>query len=268
MPPDEQQRPGDHRHGGTGHHADSAGTPWEGRSFAPAEPSTDDGSAPPALLDIIARFHAGRATAGDVVDVVRESRLLIPLVAELAEAAVGATGLAADKSADLSIVTVAGPDGRNVMPVFSSAESMRAWKPLARPVPADAARVGIAAASDRTDLVVLDPKSPTEFAIRRPAVWALAQRLPWTPSHLDTEVAVEFARSGEPEGHVRGITVASGDPGARLVGPELIVTIEIAAGLDERGLAELIGRMHERWASSDVIASRVDSVAVRAIRAE
>jgi len=243
--------------------ADSAGTPWQGRSFGGGPPSDDDGSATPALIEILRAFRAGEVDAAAVVDVIRASRLLIPLVAELAEAGVGPTGLRIDKSADLSIVTVAGPDGRGVMPVFSSVDSMRRWKPLARPVPADAVRVGLAAASEKTDLVVLDPMSETEFVIRRPAVWAIAQQLPWVPSYLDREVAAEFANSAALERQVLAVSLAAGDPGARLAGPELVVALELAPGLDQSALSAVVARLQQRWSESEVIAARVDSVAVR-----
>ncbi len=248
--------------------ADSAGTPWQGRSFGDAAPSDDDGSAAPALIEILRRFREGEVDVGAVVDVIRASRLLIPLVAELAEAGVGRTGLRIDKSADLSIVTVAGPDGRGVMPVFSSVDSMRRWKPMARPVPADAVRVGLAAASEHTDLVVLDPMSETEFVIRRPAVWAIAQQLPWVPSYLDRDVAAEFANSVRPEQQVLAVSLAAGDPGARLAGPELVVTLELAPGLDQSALSAVVARLQQRWSASEVIAARVDSVAVRLLAAD
>lgn len=247
--------------------ADSAGTPWQGRSFIETAPSDDDGSASPALIEILRRFRAGEVELGAVVDVIRDSRLLIPLVAELIAAGVGPTGLTIDKSSDLSIVTVAGPDGRGVMPVFSSVDSMRRWNPLARPVPADAVRVGLAAASEQTDLVVLDPLSETEFVIRRPALWAIAQQLPWMPSFLDPEVAAEFVSSTRSEQHVLAVSLAAGDPAARLAGPELVVTLELAPGLDQSALSAVIARLQERWSASGVIAGRVDSIAVRVLAA-
>ena len=39
----------------------------------------------------------------------------------------------------------------------------------------DAVRAALAASSEDTDLIVLDPTSDTEFVIRRPAVWAVAR---------------------------------------------------------------------------------------------
>ncbi len=40
--------------------ADSAGVPWEGRSFESNPHAADDGSADPALLAALLRFRAGR----------------------------------------------------------------------------------------------------------------------------------------------------------------------------------------------------------------
>jgi hypothetical protein len=198
-----------------GRPADSAGTPWEGRHFDENAFSGDDGSAPERLIDAIRRFHAREASEVEVVEAFRVSRLLIPLVAHRAEAGTGAHGFTVDKSAELAIVTVAGPDGRNVLPVFSSVEAMQRWNPAARPVPADAVRVALAAASEDTELVVLDPASETEFVIRRPALWAVAQSRAWLPSYLDDDVLAEFLASAEAEAPVASILLDAGDPDAR-----------------------------------------------------
>ena len=121
--------------------SDSAGTPWSGRAFDVNNFAGDDGSAPAALISAIAKFHSGEALAEDVVDAIRESRLLIPLLADLGESEIGSHGQKVDKSAELSIVTVATPDDQNGLPVFSSVAAMQKWNPIARPVPADARRV-------------------------------------------------------------------------------------------------------------------------------
>ncbi|MFM9919754.1 SseB family protein [Lacisediminihabitans sp. H27-G8] len=237
--------------------------PWEGRRFEHGASSDDDGSAPAALSLALAQFAAGEIGSAGVVDAVRGSRLLIPLVAQLGESAIGDHEHPVDKSAELSIVTVAGPDGRNVMPVFSSVEAMRRWKPLARPVPADAVRVALAAASEGTELVVLDPTSPTEFVIRRPALWAIAQSQPWSPSHLDAGVLDEFRLSIEREPAVASLSLEPGDPDARLAGPELVVNLALVPGLDRVELDAVLARLQARWSASEAIAAGVDSLAVR-----
>lgn len=250
-----------------GRAADSAGQPWEGRSFGETAFADDDGSAPPKLLAALQRFREHQGDEAVVVDALRGARLLIPLVARLGESGANEQGVTVDKSAELSIVTVAGPDGRNVLPVFSSVQAMQRWNPQARPVPADGVRVALAAADEGTDLVVLDATSPTEFVIRRPALWSVAQSLPWRPSHADPEVAGEFVRSIGSESAVLAVTLAAGDPDAMLRGPELIVQLALRPGLNEPALSALLERLQSRWAASELIAARVDSLAVKLVAA-
>ena len=213
----------------------------------------------------IGRFRAGEAGEADVVDALRDSRLLIPLVAVAGELGTNDHGHAIDKSQELSIVTVMGPDGRSVLPAFTSVAAMTAWNPKARPVPATALRVALAAATENTDLVVLDPTSATEFALRRPALWALVQTQPWLPSYLDTEVLSAFMDAAELEPAVAAVQLAPGDPGARLAGPELIVQLSLQPGLDQRALDDVVIRLQQRWAENALIAARVDSLALRLV---
>ncbi|MFF1573273.1 SseB family protein [Leifsonia sp. NPDC058292] len=248
--------------------ADSAGQPWAGREFDENSFENDDGSAPQQLLDALSAFRSGEAGPEVVVDAVRESRLLIPLVAQLGEIGVNAHGHTVDKSQELAIVTVAGPDGRTVLPVFSSVDAMRRWNPLARPVPADGARVALAAAGEDTELVVLDPTSETEFVIRRPALWAIAQAQPWVPSHRDPEVFRAFVGSIGSELGVHDVALLPGDPESRLAAEELVVRLELARGLTRDELDAVLGRLAQRWAADDVIATRVDSLRVQLVATE
>ena len=242
--------------------ADSAGTPWEGRHFEPNRSSDDDGSAAPALLAVFESFANGDADEASVVDEIRRSRFLIPLLAHLGESEISPDGHLIDKTQELSIVTVTAPDGRRVLPIFSSVSTMGEWNPIARPVPADAQRIAIAAATEQTDLVIVDPTSSTEFVVRRPALWAIAQELDWVPSYRDPAVAREFAASIDSETAVTQISLEPGDPTARLRGPELIVRLALLPGLDRIQLDALLARVQERWSRSEIIAERVDSLTV------
>jgi len=245
---------------------DSAGQPWAGRSFAHVSASDDDGTAPPEYLSVLDRFHAHEAGADDVVRVLARCRLFVPLVARLAESTTR-NALTADKRAEMSIVTLAGPDGRNVLPAFTSVAALQRWNPRARPVAQKMRLIALAAADDGTDLVVIDPTSPTEFAVRRPAVWALAQDRQWTPSYSDSEVLDEFVAAAGPEPSVDAVQLAAGDPDARLAGPELAVLLRLGDGLAPDELAAVVGRMQQRWSTSTVLAERVDSLEVRLIAA-
>jgi len=252
---------------------DSAGVPWEGRSFEPNPHSDDDGSADPALLAALTAPRDSAARQIAVVDAYRAARLLIPLVAEKgalrqAQGPIGPHGLAVDKTQELSIVTVAAPDGRRVLPVFSSVQAMQRWDAAARPVPADGIRTALAASGEDTDLIVIDPGSDTEFVIRRPAVWAIAQGQPWEPSPTSPEVFAALQGSIGGELAVLDLSVEAGDPSARLRGPELIVRLELIGGLDQVELDAVLSRLARRWAADDRIAVLVDSLTVKLIRGD
>jgi SseB protein N-terminal domain len=247
--------------------ADSAGIPWDGRHFEPNENASDDGTAPEHLVAAIRRFRAKEIGEVDVVDAIRSSRLLIPLIAKLGESALNDDGQVIDKTQELSIVTVAGPDGRAVLPAFSSVDAMTTWNSAARPVPADAVRVALAAASEQTDLVILDPTTPTQFVIRRPAVWAIAQSKPWVPSYLDPVVLTAFTEAAANEPAIISVALAPGDPDFTLAGPELSLQLTVMDGLAKSELDEVIERMRELWSLNTVIAERVDSLGVRILPA-
>ncbi|WP_431071775.1 SseB family protein [Microbacterium phyllosphaerae] len=248
---------------GAGNRGDSAGVPWEGRSFESNPHAGDDGSADPALLDALLRFRAGSGAQVEVVDAFRTARVLIPLIAEKGEEGVAPSGLAVDKTQELSIVTVAAPDGRRVQPVFSSVEAMQRWDATARPIPVEATRVALAASAEDTDLIVLDPTSETEFVFRRPAVWAIAQGHRWEPSFLSPEVYGALQESVAHELAVIDVAVAAGDPDARLRGPELIVVLELVDGLEREVLDAVLARLAQRWAADDRIAVLADSLTVK-----
>ncbi len=150
-----------------------------------------------------------------------------------------------------------------MLPVFASVDAMSRWNPAARPVPADGVRVALAAADDGTDLVVLDPGSETEFVLRRPAVWAVAQSQPWHPPFDSADVRAAFERSIGTELAVLGVELDAGDPEARLAGPELVVRLSLVAGLTRAELDAVLQRLAARWAADDAIATLVDSLTVR-----
>lgn len=243
--------------------ADSAGRPWSGRAFEANAWSADDGSAPPAFLEAVAALESGAAGPEAVLDALRPARLLVPLVADLAETG-EAQGHAYDKRAELALPTVAGPDGRRVLPAFSSAAAMAGWRPGARPVPAPARRVALGAAGDGVELVIIDPGSSTQFGLRRSAVEALARDLPWTPPWRDDAVVTAIRVIAEQEPAVGFAHVGADDPRCRLDGEaELRVVLGIVDRPDRAALAALVARLQAAWADAAPVRRVVDSIAVR-----
>ena len=242
---------------------DSAGTPWAGRSFEQNSFADDDGKAPAELVSAIASFRAGEVGAEQVVDQIRISRLLVPLIAQVGESEVGAHGQKVDKSAELSIVTVKSPDDQESLVVFSSVEAMSQWNRYSRPVPTDAIRVCLAAASQMSTRVVLDPGTQTEFVIRRPAIAKIAQSLPWIAPEKNPAVLEVISNSISGEANVLGFEAGTADPASILAGSELEIRLTLKARLEPSVVKDLIERISSFWSKSEDFAVSVDSVAIK-----
>ncbi|MEY4993425.1 MAG: hypothetical protein RIS82_547 [Actinomycetota bacterium] len=252
----------DHEHINADRFADSAGVPWAGRSFEQNPFADDDGTAPHDLVAALAEFQLS-GDASKVFQEIAKSRLLIPLLADLGESGQGAHGQTVDKSADLSIVTVKTPDGETGLPVFSSVAAMAVWNKKARPVPSDAVRVALAAVSEGNKRVILDPGSPTEFVLRRPAIEALAQQKAWIPPHLNRDLFNALTVPLRNETDVRSLNLRSGDLMSRLTGPELIIALEMKPGLAQTDLESVISRLISLWSAIPHLSELVDSMKVQ-----
>jgi len=202
---------------------DSAGVPWEGRSFEGNAWADDDGSTPAQLAAVLADRPVDKQA---LVAALGSARLLVPLVASLGESGEGAHGQTVDKSADLAIVAVSTPDKQTAIPVFSSVADMQAWNSEARPVPVEAARVALAAASEGHSRVILNPAT-NPIAIRRPALAALAQGLEWTPPHQDPWVQDWAVRVADGYPLISAVDLFDGDPNSDLSHAELIIQIAL-----------------------------------------
>lgn len=254
---------------------DSAGVPWQGRTFAHHDTAfaADDGKTPAGFGEAVRALRAACVAAdaqliaqahADTLVALSAIRVLIPLLAEAGEVGVGPDGRPVEKTQELSIVTVGGPDGRKVMPAFTSVEAMRAWNPHARPIPVPMPQAALAAAQEQTDLIIIDPgNAETEFGVRRTqlAAVALGQRI--LPAWADADVRTAFRQALIADARVVAVDLLPGDPQSRLLHPEAEVVLHLVPGLDRESLTALIEWAHERWAASELIAERVDSLRVR-----
>ncbi|WP_025133268.1 SseB family protein [Leucobacter sp. PH1c] len=266
--------------------ADSAGFPWEGRTFDHHGTafSDDAGETPVHVAEAVGRLRAAaRAAAeassaeahwaavaeiaaahGDVIAALATARVLVPMLAEAGDLGLTPEGKTVEKTQELSIVTVAAPDGRRVLPVFSSVETLGRWHDEARPIPVPATQAALAAVQEETDLLILDAATPeAEYGVRRPALRALALGEPYVPAWADDDVHAAFRAATAEEPAVVELWLAPGDPEGRLLAPEVDVHLRLAPGLDRAALSGLLERLQGRWASAEVIAERVDSMRVR-----
>ncbi|MFW5471695.1 SseB family protein [Knoellia sp. CPCC 206450] len=214
----------------------------------------DDGSAPPALTAALENEDPAALMAA-----LRESRLLVPIVAEPVETATEG-GLTVDKQTGMAAVTLVAPDGERALPVFSSLDALAAWDPAARPVPVTAARAGQAAVSERCDVVVVDVAGPQTRVLRPSMVWALAQERSWLPPHLDEFVAIGVARAVAEEPDVVSHHVEEGAPAGQGV---LGVVLELREGLAGDEVQAVATRVGERLATDGELRARIDGLAFR-----
>jgi hypothetical protein len=268
---------------GAGGASDSAGQPWAGRSLSGDDArihsfEDDDGTADAGYLAALAALVAGDGDEAGVVASLAAARVFVPILAQLAEEGEGAAGLHADKQADMALVTLKAPDGRTAMPVFTSAASLEAWHPEARPVAVYAARAALSAVAEGAELLVLDPGSELTFVVRRPAVWALAQQRPWTPSYDDPELAQSLGAAAVGFPAVRRVEIHPGGGVASLAadgrqlpgggsGPELRVLLYLEDGLDAAGVQSIVAGLNNAWTRNELFAERVDSIEVKLQRA-
>lgn len=234
----------------------------------------DDGSADPELAGLLRAHVDGTGSLRDVVRRLAATRVLVPVLAELAVADVvehegtsGTQELHVDKEAAAGVVAIEAPDGRRALPVFTSVEAMTAWRADARPVPVEAARAALSAVSEDWSLLVVDPAGPATALVPRPAVWALAQGEEWRPAlvpagpdgalEVDPEVAAAVSDAAAPVQHV---VRAHAERGRRA---EVAVVLALDPGLDRSGLDRVLAQVNARLGASTVISARVDSLELR-----
>jgi hypothetical protein len=134
----------------------------------------DTGEAPAEVTAALAAYDAGRAAYADVLAVLQDSRLLVPVVAVLGEVEHDAAGLAHDKTSDMATVLLTGRDGRSALLAFTGTDQLRSWNPDARPVPVPTRLAAQSAVQDGADALVIDVAGPTTFAIEGDDLTGLA----------------------------------------------------------------------------------------------
>ena len=140
--------------------------------------------------DAVARWAASPspALAAEVFGALVDGELLLPVRARVvSDQTAPATGLHAEKEAELDIVTVELADGRRVLPGFTSADRMRRWRIDARPVRSAVRDACRAVLDEGWAGIVVDP-STHDFVIGVPAVRALAEG--FVPAAGDESVSV------------------------------------------------------------------------------
>lgn len=125
----------------------------------------DAGTGDPGLARVLAEHHAGTASSGDVLAVLQDARLLVPVVAVLGEVELDEDGLAHDKTSDMAAVLVRAADGSTGLLAFTSLETMARWDPQARPVPVTTVTAATAAIQDGAEALLVDLAGPATYVV-------------------------------------------------------------------------------------------------------
>ena len=152
-------------------------------------PAGDTGGADPAVTTVLAAYAAGAATEHAVLTAVAASRLLVPVVAVLAEANADGT----EKETEMALPTLIGNDGRKAVIAFTSTDTVRRWRADARPVPVPAARLWPAVAAEQADAVVIDVAGPVPLVVEGARLRALASGAPPPFPHEDPDIRAQVA---------------------------------------------------------------------------
>jgi hypothetical protein len=206
----------------------------------------DRGDPDPRVAAALGAFAAGQGGEHAVLAALASTRLLVPVVAVLAEAApadgpgVGSgagpgdaagpgRGLRRDKVSEMALPTLLGSDGRRAVLAFTGLPSLTGWRPDARPVPVTARQVWQAGAGEAS-AVVIDIAGPVPFAVDGARLAALAEGRPAPLPHNDPDVQAlaGAALAGEPL--IAGFALLPGSDGS-----DLTIQVTLARGYGPAG---------------------------------
>ena len=223
---------------------------------------TDTGQADPRLARALAALSAApsRAARTEVLAALAGARVFAPVTAvSTAEHRDAGTGLRAESTAEMALLTLVGSAGGRAVPLFLDAGGAVAFRPGARPVPLAGPDACAAALEDRAVAVLLDPPGAA-LAVTGSDLHELARgRVPVAGAPLSTRrvaPALSTPDAADPA-LLRALGDAlQGEPvrAARLLaspdGP--VLGVVPAHSLDAAALTALAGRVLPRLAAGDL----------------
>ena len=167
----------------------------QGLTVAEPEFPGDDGAADPAVLAALTAYASGQGSEHAALTALSRSRLLVPVVAVVAES----DDKGAGKSTEMALPTLVAQDGSRAVLAFTCLDALRRWRSDARPVPVPAARAWLAGTQEAS-AVVIDVGGPVPLTVEGARLAALAEGRPVPLPHQDPEVlaALHAALAREP----------------------------------------------------------------------
>jgi len=196
----------------------------------------DRGGPDPGVAAALSAFAAGQGSEHAALTALAGARLLVPVVAVLADATDEGGGIPGppavagpgrprgEKVSEMALPTLVGGDGRRAVLAFTCLPSLTGWRPDARPVPVTA-RQAWQAGIEEADAVVIDVAGPVPLAVDGARLAALAAGRPPPLPHEDPDVRAlaGAALAGEPL--IAGFTLRPGEGGS-----DLTIQVTLAGG--------------------------------------
>jgi SseB protein N-terminal domain len=203
---------------------------------------TDRGDADPRVSAALGAFAAGHGSEHAALAALAGARLLVPVVAMLAEAAPAEAAspeaaspqaaspeaalaggaavrkgggaapgrwLRREKASEMALPIMLGSDGRRAVLAFTCLPALAGWRPDARPVPVTASQVWQAGAEEAS-AVVIDVAGPVPFAVDGARLAALAEGRPAPLPHNDPDMHALAAAATAGEQPVAGFALLPG----------------------------------------------------------
>ena len=146
------------------------------RTLAPSPLPGDDGAASPDTRQALARSAEESTPAAYLraVAALCADRLLVPVVATATRRGETTGALTSDKEAEMAVVMLRTPDGRQALLAFTGLDALQSWQPAARPVPVTLDHAAATAQAEGATGVLVDCTGPAALAIEGEVLAALA----------------------------------------------------------------------------------------------
>ena len=152
-----------------------------------SRPTGDTGDAEPAVQAALAAYADGTGSEHAALTALAAARLLVPVVAVLAEAGEGG----AEKETEMALPTLIGNDGRKAVIAFTGTEALRRWRRTPAPSRCPAAACGLPARAE-ADAAVIDVAGPVPLVVEGARLAALANGAPPPLPHEDPDIRAEI----------------------------------------------------------------------------
>ena len=134
---------------------------------------TDDGTADPRLAAALQAYDGSPCRRAEALAAFAAARVFVAITAtSTAEHVESGTGLRAESSAEMALVSLVASDGERAIPAFLDVATLAAWRTDFRPVPVVGGALARAALDDGAAAVLVDPVA-TAFVVRRPELSAM-----------------------------------------------------------------------------------------------